>query len=350
MKTLERFLEQPPQIPTVTVWELTELAEFLGKQELYTRQSPQRLNALREHAMIESAVASNRIEGVEIDRRRVGTVIFGKSHLQDRNEQEVRGYQAALSLIHERHGALRLSPETILKLHALTRPEIWDSGQFKDQDGEIIEKHPDGKVSIRFKPLSAKQTPRALAQLCEDSARLAREKEMPPLLVWAAFNLDFLCIHPFRDGNGRVSRLLLLLHLYHLGFTAGRFISLERIIEQSKDRYYETLRQSSQGWHEARHDPWPYINYLLYTLKELYAEFERRYENTTLPLGEKTEVVRRGVASFQAAFHITELQKKCPEVSLDMIRKVLKTMRDAGEIECTGRGKHAMWRSSVGNG
>lgn len=349
MKTLERFLRQTPQIPTVTVWELTELAEYLGRQELFRRQSPQRLKVLREHAVIESAVASNRIEGVEIDRRRVGTVVFGKSHLQDRNEQEVRGYQTALSLIHERHDSLPVSPEVILRLHALTRPEIWDSGRLKDQDGEIIEKHADGDVSVRFRPLSATATPAAIAQLCDDNARLAREKQVPPLIVWAAFSLDFLCIHPFRDGNGRVSRLLLLLHLYHLGFTAGRYISMERIIEQSKDRYYETLRQSSQGWHEARHDPWPYINYLLYTLKEVYAEFEQRYANTTLPLGEKTEAVRRGVASFQAAFHITELHRRCPEVSLDMIRKVLREMRQAGDVECTGRGKHALWRP-VGNG
>ncbi len=348
MKTLQRFIETPPQIPTVTVWALTELAEYLGKQELFTRQSPQRLKALREHALIESAVASNRIEGVEIDRRRVGTVIFGKTHLQDRNEQEVRGYQAALSLIHDQYGALAISPETILRLHTLTRPEIWDSGLFKEKDGEIIEKHPNGNVSVRFRPLSARETPSAVEQMCRDNARLAREKQIPPLILWAALNLDFLCIHPFRDGNGRVSRLLLLLHLYHLGFMAGRYISIERLIEQSKDRYYETLWLSSQGWHDGRHDPWPYINYLLYTLKELYAEFENRYEHATLPMGEKTETVRRGVVGFQSAFHIMELQKKCPEVSLDMIRKVLNTMRDAGEVECTGRGKHAMWRP-IGN-
>ena len=128
MKTLEQFLRQPPQIPTATVWLLNDLAEYRGKQELFTRQSPQRLKVLREHALIESAVASNRIEGVEIDQRRVGTVIFGKSHLQDRNEQEVRGYQAALSLIHEQHATLSVSPETILRLHALTRPG--DLGQW----------------------------------------------------------------------------------------------------------------------------------------------------------------------------------------------------------------------------
>jgi len=256
----------------------------------------------------------------------------------------VRGYQAALALIHEQQASLVLSPELILKLHALTRPEIWDSGQFKKADGEIIEKHPDGRVTVRFRPLTARETPAAMDQLCSLSERALREMQVPPLIVWAAQNLDFLCIHPFRDGNGRVSRLLLLLSLYHLGFAAGRYISLERIIEQSKERYYETLHASSQGWHDGRHDMWPYVNYLLYTLKELYADFQSRYENTPLPLGEKTEAVRQAVNGFPGAFHVTELHKKCPEVSLDLIRKVLKDMALDKSIECLGRGKQAQWR------
>ncbi|OGV65075.1 MAG: hypothetical protein A3K19_20435 [Lentisphaerae bacterium RIFOXYB12_FULL_65_16] len=256
----------------------------------------------------------------------------------------MRGYQAALAWIHREAAGIPLSPETVLKLHALARPGLWDSGCLKDKDGEIIERHADGRVSLRFKPLSAKETPAAMAGLCRLATELLRDRQVPPLIVWAAVSFDFLCIHPFRDGNGRVSRLLLLLQLYHLGFTAGRYISLERIIEQSKDRYYETLRQSSVGWHEGRHDPWPHVNYLLFTLKELYAEFERRYGDTTLPPGEKTETVRAAVARFREPFHITELRKQCPEVSQDMIRKVLKDLRTAGVVQCTGRGKHARWR------
>lgn len=344
MKTLLNWIQTPPQIPLATVWLLNELAEYRGKQDLFTRQAPQKLEKLREHALIESAVASNRIEGVEIDQKRVGTVIFGKSHLQDRNEEEVRGYQSALSWIHRKHDAISFTPETVLRLHAMTRPDTWDAGAFKKEDGEIIEKHTDGRVTVRFRPVSAKDTPTAIHTLCETSKRILHEKQVPPLILWAAQNLDFLCIHPFRDGNGRVSRLLLLLSLYHLGFDGGHYVSLERIIEQSKDRYYDTLKTGSQGWHASKHNPWPYINYLLFTLKTLYQEFESRYENTTLPLGEKTETVRQAVAQFQEAFHITELHKQCPEVSLDMIRKVLKQMRQTHEIECLGRGKHARWQ------
>lgn len=343
MNTLRHFNTEAPQIPTATVWLLNDLAEYRGKQQLFTQQSPQKLKNLREHALIESAVASNRIEGVEIDGKRVGTVVFGRGHLLDRNEVEVRGYQDALSWMHEDPRKVKLSTRTILKLHSMTRPEIWDSGKLKEQDGEIIEKHPDGRVSVRFRPLPASKTPDALDRLCSLTAGMLRDRSVPPLVVWAAGNLDFLCIHPFRDGNGRVSRLLLLLGLYHIGFEAGRYISLERIIEQSKERYYETLQISSQNWHEGKHNPWPYVNYLLFTLKELYGEFEERYENTDLPRGEKTETVRRAVLRLKS-FHIRELQKSCPEVSIDMIRKVLAEMRNEGKIECTGRGKHARWR------
>lgn len=343
MNTVSKWKNEKPQIPTASVWLLNDLAEYRGKQDLFTKQAPQKLKALREHALIESTVSSNRIEGVEVDQKRIGTVLFGKGHLQDRDEEEVRGYQKALSWIHGKGKKIPISVETVLILHKMTRPNIWDSGQFKKDDGEIIEKHPDGRVTLRFKPLSAQETPDAMEQLCKDTVELLQGRDVPPMVLLAAFNLDFLCIHPFRDGNGRVSRLLLLLLMYHLGFEAGRYISLERIIEQSKERYYETLRESSQSWHEATHNPWPYINYLLYTIKELYQEFESRYENVILPLGEKTEVVLRAIQSFSGDFHVTELQKQCPEVSIDMIRKIMSRMRKDGKIACTGRGKLARW-------
>lgn len=326
-----------------SVWLLNDLSEYRGKQELFTKQSPQKLKALREHALIESAVSSNRIEGVEVDLKRIGTVLFGKGHLQDRDEEEVRGYQKALSWIHSDGASIPLSVETILKLHAMTRPNIWDSGQFKADDGEIIEKHPDGRVTLRFKPLPADETPEAMETLCANLRCLMRDGEVPPLLLLGAFNLDFLCIHPFRDGNGRVSRLLLLLLMYHLGFDAGRYISLERIIEQSKERYYDSLHDSSHGWHESRHNPWPYLNYLLYTLKELYREFEERYENTALPKGEKTRMVRRAVGKTESEFSVSDVQKACPGVGIDLIRHALKAMQENGEVKCVRKGRGAKW-------
>lgn len=164
------------------------------------------------------------------------------------------------------------------------------------------------------------------------------------MIALAAFNLDFLCIHPFRDGNGRVSRLLLLLQCYSRGYEVGRYISLERLIEQNKERYYETLEQSSQGWHEGKHDPWPYINYLLYILKTAYQEFESRVGQMKSPRGAKTELVEAAIASFEKEFAISDLEKACPGVSRDMIRIVLRNLQKLKKVECIGRGPGALWK------
>lgn len=344
MMTLRQFRNEPETIPMVTTWALTELAEGKGRQELFTRQAPQKLRVLRENAMIESAVASNRIEGVNIAPSRIDAVLRGRRALTDRDEQEVRGYQKALRWIHEDHAKIEVSTDTILRLHALCRQEVHDGGRFKDQDGEIIEKYPDGRVRVRFKPLSARETPKAMNELVELGMDSLRYRWTPPLVSVAAFNLDFLCIHPFRDGNGRVSRLLLLLQLYHAGYEAGRYISIERIIEQNKERYYETLEEASTGWHEGKHRPWPYINYLLYIVQTAYKEFEDRLGQVTEPKGDKTRRIELAVLNRFGAFHVTEIQRACPGISLDMIRHVLKDLREKGVIECTGRGKQATWR------
>jgi Fic family protein len=163
----------------------------------------------------------------------------------------------------------------------------------------------------------------------------------------AAFNLDFLCIHPFRDGNGRVSRLLLLLQAYHLEYEVGRYISLERLIEENKERYYETLEISSQGWHDGRHDPWPHINFLLFIFKTAYREFEGRIGELKSPRGSKTEFIRNAVGSFTDSFTLTELERKCPQISRDMVRKVLRDMQKENLVESLGRGPGALWQKKI---
>jgi Fic family protein len=170
------------------------------------------------------------------------------------------------------------------------------------------------------------------------------EKWVHPLIALAAFNLDFLCIHPFRDGNGRVSRLLLLLQYYHLGYEVGRYISIERLIEQNKERYYETLELSSQGWHEGKHDPWAYVNYLLYVLKTAYREFEERVGQIKSPRGAKTDLVEAAIKGFSREFSLNDLERTCPGVSRDMIRRVLRDLQKAKKVECLGRGPGALWR------
>src|SRR4030042_2038713 len=291
MMTLRQFKSKPETIPAATSWYLADLGEARGKQELFTRQSPQRLKVLRENAMIESVVSSNRIEGVTVNQARVRTVIFGKSPSRDRDEEEVRGYRDALKLIHEGGAKLPVSEETLLDLHRMCRGEIWDAGKYKDKDSDIIEKYPDGRERVRFKTVRATKTPSFTKELIEKWQQCLEERWVHPLIAMAAFNLDFLCVHPFRDGNGRVSRLLLLLQCYPLGYEVGRYISLERLIEQNKERYYETLDQSSQGWHQGKHDPWPYVNYVLYTLKSVYREFEDRIGQIASPKGAKTELI-----------------------------------------------------------
>lgn len=344
--TLRQFAMGLPSIPTTTTWYLTDLSESLGKQELYTRQSPQKLRVLREHALIESAVSSNRIEGVVIDQARVGTVIFGQPPLRDRNEEEVRGYRTALQEIHERTRDLPVSEATIRHFHQLVRGEIWDAGQYKTKDADIIEKYANGRERVRFRPVPAAQAAESTKQLVQLWDQCLKERWVHPLAAMAAFNLDFLCIHPFRDGNGRVSRLLFLLQSYHLGCEVGRYISLERLIEQNKDRYYETLEQSSQGWHEGKHDPWPLINYLLFVLKAAYAEFEQRVGQVGSPRGVKTELVREAIAAQQGPFRVSDLQRHCPGVGVDLIRRILKELRSAGRLQCLGRGPSAEWRKT----
>ncbi len=346
MKTLQLFERKFESVPAATSWYLSDLGEARGKQELFTRQSPQRLKVLREHALIESAVSSNRIEGVEVDKSRIATIVFGKPLLRDRDEEEVRGYRQALTLIHEQGAKFPVSEKSILKLHRLTRGEIWDAGKYKEKDGDIIEKFPDGRSRVRFKTVSAKDTPICLKELIDLYDDTIEERKIPPLVLLAAFNLDFLCIHPFRDGNGRVSRLLLLLQCYHLGFEVGRYISLERLTEQNKERYYETLEQSSRDWHEGKHDPWPYINYTLFIIRAAYREFEQRLGQLQSPKGEKTGLVLQAIDKTLGPFSIAELQNACPNVSVDMIRRVLKNLRAENRVECLGRGQNARWRKT----
>lgn len=342
--TLELFSRGIDTIPASTSWYLSDLGEAKGKQQLYILQSPQRLKTLKEHALVESAVSSNRIEGVVAETSRIATVVFGKGPFRDRDEEEIRGYREALTLIHENAAGLPVAESTMLNVHRLIRGTIWDAGAYKEKDSDIIERYPDGRSRVRFQTVRAVDTPAAMRRLVDLYRACIEERHVHPLLTTAAFNLDFLCIHPFRDGNGRVSRLLLLLQLYHAGFEAGRYISLERLIEQNKERYYETLEASSKGWHETANDPWPYINYCLYIVKTAYEEFEERMQESRSERGEKMSLVLRAVQNAPETFAAAEIQAACPDVSLETIRRTLKNLRKTGGVECLGLGQQARWR------
>jgi len=344
MNTLRLFSARDFSVPANTSWYLADLGEFRGKQALYTQQSPQRLKTLREHALIESAVSSNRIEGVAVDPSRVRDVLVAAKPLfRDRDEEEVRGYRDALQRIHDNASRLPLSENTIREFHQLARGQIWDAGLYKEHDGDIIERYADGRERVRFRPVSAAGTPVAMASLVADWQHCTEDRWAHPLIAIAAFNLDFLCIHPFRDDNGRVSRLALLLQCNQLGYEVGRYISLERLIEENKDRYYETLEQSSQGWHEGKHDLWPYINYVLSILKLAYREFAERVGEVKEPRGSKTDLVLSAINRFSDEFTVAQLEQACHGVSRDMIRRVLRAQQSAKLIECKGRGPAARW-------
>jgi Fic family protein len=350
MMTLRQFSLKPESILSSTSWYLADLGEARGKQDLFTKQSPQKLKVLRENAMIESAVSSNRIEGVTVDQTRIRTLVFGKPVLRDRDEEEVRGYRDALKLIHEQGKSLPVSEETILNFHRFCRGDIWDAGKYKERDGDIIERYANGRERIRFKPVEATKTPTFMHDLIEMWDHCIFERWVHPLIAMAAFNLDFLCIHPFRDGNGRVSRLLLLLQCYHLAYEVGRYISLERLIEQNKDRYYETLEQSSDRWHDGKHNPWPYINYVLYTLKTAYREFEERVGQITSPKGAKAEMVLNAIRVQRGEFRLVDIERACPGVGREWIRALLASLKKSGEVKCHGKGPAARWAYQGGKG
>ncbi len=335
------------KLPLGSVWLMNAVAEYKGKQELYAKQSPQVLKTLLEAALIESVESSNRIEGVTVDKARLKPLVIGHSKPRDRSEEEVAGYRKALELIHKKHQSLRIDTETIKALHRLCRGEAWDAGKLKEKNNDIIRKHPDGRIEVIFKPVSVAKTPEMMKQVCLAYENSISQLKYPDLYAVACLVLDFLSIHPFRDGNGRVSRLLTLLALYQHGFTVGKYISLERITEQSKETYYEALNKSSQKWHEAKHNVMPWLNYFLGTVLGAYKEFEERAGNIKSARGAKTTIVVEAVKKQLGDFSISDIERACPSVSRVMIKKVFLQMQKNKKIKCLGKGQSAKWKRIV---
>ena len=340
---MHSFKNDKVDLPMGAVWLIASISEYKGKQDLYTRQSPQVLKTLLEIALIESAESSNRIEGVTVDKNRLVPLIIGHSKPRDRSEEEVAGYRKALDFIHKKHASLRITEETIKELHRLCRGESWDAGKWKEKDNDIIRKHADGRIEVIFKPVSAKETPEMMKQLCLAYEHSVAQLKYPDLYAIACLILDFLCIHPFRDGNGRVSRLLTLLALYQHGFQVGKYISLERIIEQSKETYYESLNKSSRDWHRSKHDGFPWFNYFLGTILGAYKEFEERAGSLKPSRGVKTEIVEAVLNKQFGEFSISDIEHACPNISRVMIKKIFTQMQKAKKIKCLGKGQSAKW-------
>ena len=346
---MHSFEREKINLPIGAVWLMNAISEYKGKQDMYARQSPQILKTLLETALIESAESSNRIEGVTVDKNRLKPLVMGKSRPRDRSEEEVAGYRRALDWIHKKHAGLRIAPRTVQELHRLCRGESGDAGRWKEKDNDIIRKHPDGRIEVIFKPVGAAQTPRMMEQLCLAYENSVSQLKYPEIYAVACLVLDFLCVHPFRDGNGRVSRLLTLLALYHHGFEVGRYISLERIVEQSKETYYESLNKSSREWHQGKHDIFPWFNYFLGTVLGAYKEFEERAGTVNPARGAKTGIVEAAVGRQVGEFSISDIERACVNVSRPMIRVVLEGMRKKGLVEILGLGRNARWRKRDNN-
>ena len=333
------------KLPLHVVWLLESLAESKGRQQLYEQQSPQLLRNLREMALIESAESSNRIEGVTIERARLRPLVVGNSRPRDRSEEEIVGYRMALNWIHTNYQQIPITPEVCLHLHGLAQGGTsGDAGQWKKTQNDIIEIFPDGRREVRFRPLAPDQVPGAMKELCLSYHHAIDQFQVTPLLASACLILDFLCIHPFRDGNGRIARLLTLLAWYHHGHKVGRYISHERIVEQTKEDYYEALKVSSAGWHEGKHDIMPWFTYLLSVWRRAYREFEERAERQRPKRGAKTEMVEYALETMIGPFGIADVERICSNVSRDTIRLVMNRWRDQGRLEMLGKGRDAKWR------
>lgn len=324
------------------------IQEYKGKQALFERQLPEILQALKDTAIIHSAESSNRIEGIIMSSKRLSSLVQNKVQPQTRSESEIAGYRDVLSTIHTSSEYISLKTGVILQLHRdLMQYATGAGGRFKINENEITETLPTGEEIIRFLTVPVWQTPSATDELVMSFLKEKEKGLINDLILLGAFILDFLSIHPFPDGNGRMARLLTLLLLYHTGYEVGRYISLEKIVEETKDQYYETLQHSSKGWHEGTHDLLPWINYFLVILLKAYQKFEERVGETSDTLrqkGWKAEKVKDVVNHMVADFSFLDLQERCPGISRPTIQRILNELSQSGIIECIERGRNARWR------
>lgn len=330
-------------LPPATVWLLGECMQARGRQEVWMQKRPEVLAALREQAMIQSVESSNRIEGVSIAANRLRPLVLGKTRPMDRPEEELAGYRKALDWIFSRKRRIPLSAEVIRKLHSLAQGgTTGDAGQFKSRDNEIIEILSGGEKRVRFVPTSAKDTPGAVHALCDRYLQASAMEQVPILPLVATCVFDLLCIHPFRDGNGRVSRLLTTFLLMQEAFVVCRYVSLERLVEDRKEEYYGVLGKCSAGWHEGQNDIGPWWDYLLSILRQAYREFSEKVENASgHPV--KSDLVRRIIMEQLGPFSLSEILALAPSVSPPLVKKVLMSAKRKGTVKLSGRGRGALW-------
>ena len=315
-----------------------------GKQEMYLKQRPEELEKLVEIAKIQSTEASNAIEGIVTTSTRIRQLVEEKTTPRNRDEQEIAGYRDALSVIHENFDVIPITRNYILQLHKILYSHMNNpmAGQTKNVQNHISATYPDGHTETLFTPLAPFETPEALDCICEEYNRTVGNMEAEPLILIPVFIHDFLCLHPFNDGNGRMSRLLTTLLLYRSGFYVGKYISLEAKIAKSKDLYYDALRQSQAGWHEGKEDAIPFIKYLLGIVLSAYRDFEERFA-----LVEKKqpalEMVRQATLHKIGRFAKQDIRELCPSLSVSSVEGALRKLVASGELAREGSGKNTCY-------
>lgn len=336
------YMDSPARLLTPEIVNLVSaIHEYKGRQELYTEAQPDVLTALLDIARIQSTKASNKIEGIFTSDERLEALVMEKAEPKNRSEEEIAGYREVLSTIHESYAYIPVSPNNILQLHrdlySFSGSE--SGGRFKNADNVIAETGRDGAQKVRFVPEPAFRTPEAMECLCERFRAAMESGRHDKLLLVPMFVLDFLCIHPFNDGNGRMSRLLTLLLLYRSGYSVGKYISMEMLIEESKETYYEALRDSSQRWHDNKNNYIPFVRYYLGILLKAYKEFEERVKPLQYRILSKPDRVKAVFDRKAGKLTKADIAAYCPDISETTIERTLKELLDAGYIEKVGKAR-----------
>ena len=315
-----------------------------GKQEVYLKQRPEELEKLVEIAKIQSTEASNAIEGIVTTNTRIRQIVEEKTTPRNRDEQEIAGYRDVLGIIHESFDTIPITQNYILQLHKILYSHMNNpvAGRTKTVQNYISATYPDGHTETLFTPLAPYETPEALDRLCEEYNRVIGNLELEPLIAIPVFIHDFHCIHPFNDGNGRMSRLLTTLLLYRSGFYVGKYISLEAKIAKNKDLYYDALSASQDGWHEGEDDPVPFIKYLLGTILAAYRDFEDRFALVETKKS-ALETVRLATKNKIGRFTKQDIRELCPALSVSSVEGALRKMVASGELKREGSGKNTCY-------
>lgn len=316
-----------------------------GKQELYLKQRPEELEKLVEIAKVQSTESSNAIEGIRTTNTRIKQLVADKTTPKNRDEQEIAGYRDVLGIIHESFDAIPITPNYILQLHKVLYSYMQNSsaGRTKSVQNYISATYPDGRVETIFTPLGAFETPEALQLICDEYNRVIGNMEVDPLIIIPTFIHDFLCIHPFNDGNGRMSRLLTLLLLYREGYIVGKYISIEKLIETTKESYYENLQASSNDWHENTNDYEPFVKYMLGIILAAYRDFSSRVRLLDMEGISKPDRVKAVIKETLGTITKAEILEKCPDISNVTVQRALTDLLKSEEIIKIGGGRYTKY-------